>query len=147
MFGNSKIKKCKKILAELKQTADKAENYLEKLEEKYGSKDWDGYFTGSVKKYSERYSKCQESNEKSEIVLACDKLDEAEDAVDLFIEGTYALAVYEAYSKKKPKLIRISTDEIYDWDTAFGTSFESIEKGLRHSLVGLVEEPARYKLK
>lgn len=147
MFGKSELKKCKKMLAELKKEAEKAEQQLEKLEKKYSSKEWDGYFTGSVKKYSERYAKCQESNEKTEIVLACDKLDEAEDAVDAFIENTYALEVYKVYSKKKPKLIRISTDEIYDWDTAFGTSFDAIEKGLRHSLVGLVEEPARYKFK
>lgn len=147
MFGNSELRKCKKKLVELKQNAEKAENQLEKLEKKYGSKKWDGYDTGSVRRYSDRYAKCSDSSEKKDIIVACDKLDMAEEAIDTFIEETYALEVYKVYSKKKPKLIRISTDEVYDWETAFGTSFDTIEKGLRHSLVGLVEEPTRYKLK
>ena len=67
--------------------------------------------------------------------------------IDSFIENEYAKAVYKEYSKKKPQLIRISTGETVEWNQAFGDDFESINKSLRHSLVGLVEEHARYRFK
>lgn len=147
LFGNSELEKCKKKLVHLKQEAEKAESFLEKLERKYESKSWEGYFTGSVKTYAERYEKCLASDKRDEIIAACDKLEKAEAAVDAFIEGEYALAVYKAYCKKKPKLIRISTDEVYDWEMAFGTSFDEVDKGARHAMVALVEEPTKFKFK
>jgi hypothetical protein len=59
---------------------------------------------------------------------------------DEFIENIYALAVFEKYSKIKPLLVRIRTQEEVSWEKAFGNTFDSIPKGLRHSLVGLVED-------
>lgn len=67
--------------------------------------------------------------------------------IDEFIEGEYANAVYEKFRNKKPKLIRIKTGDEVSWDDAFGTDFEAISKSLRHSLVGLVEEPGKYRFK
>ncbi|MCR5092974.1 MAG: hypothetical protein K6B72_03275 [Lachnospiraceae bacterium] len=69
------------------------------------------------------------------------------DKINALIETEYAKAVFDEYKEKKPNLVRIRTGEIVDWNTAFGDDFESISKSLRHSLVGLVEEPGRYRLK
>jgi len=44
-------------------------------------------------------------------------------------------------------LIRVRTGEEVSWDEAFGNDFCKVSKSLRHSLVGLVEEPGRYVLK
>ena len=63
------------------------------------------------------------------------------------IENEYALAVFDKFSKIKPDLIRIKTGEVVSWEDGFGSDFDKISKSLRHSLVGLVEEPGRYKLK
>ncbi len=147
MFGCTELKKCKKQLAEMKSKEEKADNKLEKLENQYGSKEWAGYDTGNVARLSDRYKNCAESDEKDKIVATCEELDSLSSTIDSFIENEYALEVFKVYSKKKPKLVRISTDEVYSWDDAFGTSFDKIEKGLRHSLVGLVEEPTRYRFK
>lgn len=147
MFGCSEIKRCKKTLADLRQKEEKAESQLERTEKKYSSREWPGYFTGSVKRYEERYLQCAPSEERDIIIGLCNELDAASSQIDDFIENEYALAVFTQYSKKRPKLIRISTDEVYEWEAAFGTDFSKIEKGLRHSLVGLVEEPTRYRFK
>ena len=72
-------------------------------------------------------------------------INELSDRIAAFIENEYALAVFEKYSKEKPNLIRIKTGEIVSWDDAFGSDFENVSKSLRHSLVGLVEEPGRYR--
>ena len=147
MFGCSELKKCKKHLRELKAAREVAESKLERMEAEYRSKGWDGYNTDAVSRFADRYAKCPDCKEKIDIIAACNELDAAYEAIDAFVENEYAAEVFRVYSKKKPKLIRISTDEVYTWEDAFGISFEQIEKGLRHSLVGLVEEPTRYRFK
>lgn len=70
-----------------------------------------------------------------------------DERINSLIENEYASAVYDKYNAEKPVLIRIKTGEEIPWDEAFGKDFANISKSLRHSLVGLVEEPGRYKLK
>ena len=147
MFGCSALNKMKKRYKELKETKAIFAKKLEVLEQKYDSESWVGYNAGVVQRFAERYITCPECKEKKEIVEVCDALDAVIDEIDMLVENEYSREVFNVYSKKKPKLIRISTDEIFTWEDAFGDDFDKIEKGLRHSLVGLVEEPTRYKLK
>ena len=74
-------------------------------------------------------------------------LDEATKSLDNFIENSYAEAVFQYYSEIQPELIRIHTGEELSWLDAFGSDFKAVSKSLRHSLVGLVEDPGRYRLK
>lgn len=147
MFGCSELKKMKKRLRELRNKKHILGERLEDLERKYNSQSWDGYNTGTVQRFVERYIKCADSKGKQEIVEICRELDDVIDEIESFVENDYAREVFRIYSKKKPKLIRISTDDVCSWDDAFGTDFDKVEKGLRHSLVGLVEEPTRYRFK
>ena len=84
----------------------------------------------------------------------CDRLEklnrEIEDLsvhIRSLIENDYSQAVFNAYKDEKPPLIRILTGETVTWDDAFGDDFEKISRSLRHSLVGLVEDPGRYRFK
>ena len=118
MFGNSKLKKLSKELKKLySQKHDLTRKYEDALS--YG--------------------------EKAEQISM--DLEELTNRIALFIENEYALAVFEKYSKTRPELIRVKTGETVTWEEGFGTDFDKISKSLRHSLVGLVEEPGRYKLK
>ncbi len=63
------------------------------------------------------------------------------------VEGRYSEEVFYYYKKKKPTLIECHTGKEVSWENAFGGSFESVSKSLRHSLVGLVEGGGRYRLK
>lgn len=76
-----------------------------------------------------------------------DEMKAAIAGIDEFIEGPYAQSVFEYYSKKKPKLIRIKTSEVVEWEDAFGSSFSKTTKTQKHALVGLVEGGSMYKLK
>ncbi len=147
MFGCSVLKKCKKTLAEMRTQEEKIENALERLERKYNSHDWTGYNTGSVSRFADRYTDCPECGEKDEIIALCDELDALSAKIESFIVNEYSKEVFRVYSKKKPKLVRVSTDEVFTWEDAFGTDFDSLEKGLKYSLVGLVEKPTRYRFK
>ena len=147
MLGCFEIKKCKKKLAEMKREEEKVECSLERLERKYSSHDWPGYDTGSVSRFADRYTDCPSSKEKDEIIKLCNKLDDISAKIESFIEKEYSEEVFRVYSKKKPKLVRISTDEVFTWEDAFGTDFDKLEKGLKYSLVGLVEKPTRYRFK
>ena len=94
---------------------------------------------------SRQYDDAESNGREAEQINA--RLKELSDRIAAFIENEYAMAVFEKYSKSKPQLIRIKTGETVSWDEAFGDDFERISKSLRHSLVGLVEEPGRYRLK
>ena len=76
-----------------------------------------------------------------------DEFDLLDSQINEFVEGRYAEEVFRYYQKKQPTLIRIHTGEEVAWRDAFGDSFESVSKSLRHSLVGLVEGGGRYKIK
>lgn len=80
-------------------------------------------------------------------MIIAHELDKISVDIDDFIENEYAQAVFEYYNKKKPTLVRIRTDEKYAWEEAFGSEFDRIEKTLKHSLVGLVENTGRYRIK
>ena len=84
------------------------------------------------------------SQKAEQIKIEMDKMSEK---ITNFIENDYAQAVFAHYYDKKPMLIRVRTGEEVSWDEAFGNDFCKVSKSLRHSLVGLVEEPGRYVLK
>lgn len=67
--------------------------------------------------------------------------------IDHFVEHIYAKDVFDKYGKKRPKLISNKTDAVVSWEDAFGSVFDEIPKGVRHSLVGLVEGGGQYRFK
>ena len=67
--------------------------------------------------------------------------------IDHFVETIYAKDVFDKYVKKRPKLISNRTDEVVSWEEAFGSVFDEIPKGVRHSLVGLIEGGGQYRFK
>ena len=97
--------------------------------------------------YENRHKKCGDCTKSKTILIIARELDKISVDIDDFIENEYAQAVFEYYNKKKPTLVRIRTDEKYAWEEAFGSEFDRIEKTLKHSLVGLVENTGRYKIK
>ena len=109
-------------------------------------------FSSPFKKYQEHLAEMYEKkakllpNEGSKIVPGSEA-DRLVNEIDAFIEGEYSEAVFRYYKVKKPKLIRIATDEEYTWDQAFPESFDEVSKSLRHSLVGLIEGGGRFRLK
>ncbi len=117
MFGNLKIKRMSQKLKEL---------YSQEHE------------------LSQRYEEALSAGEDAENIN--NSLKVLAGTIADFIENEYAFAVYERYCKSKPNLIRVKTGEVVSWDEGFGSDFDKISKSLRHSLVGLVEEPGRYKL-
>lgn len=110
------------------------------------------FFSSPFKKYHKKLTEMYE--EKARLlpaegskILPGSEADRLVNKIDAFIEGEYSEAVFNYYKDKKPVLIRISTDEEYSWDQAFGDSFSDVSKSLRHSLVGLSEGGGRYRLK
>lgn len=67
--------------------------------------------------------------------------------INHFVENNYAKDVFDKYGKKRPKLISNKTDAVVSWEEAFGSVFDEIPKGVRHSLVGLVEGGGQYRFK
>jgi len=99
-----------------------------------------------IKKNHKRYQKMnserftlQEKAAKDEVV------DKKIEEIENFITNVYAKSIFDKYSKKKPKLICKKTDEVIDWEEAFGSEYDKISKSLRHSLVGLIEGGGRYR--
>ena len=120
MRTDMSIKECKKRLLEMRKTE---------------------------KELSCAYDKALESGDSSDSEAQKKALDDLSIQIFAFIEDEYAKAVYEEYNKRKPDLIRIHTGEVVKWNDAFGDDFDEISRSLRHSLVGLVEEPGRYRFK
>lgn len=63
-----------------------------------------------------------------------------------FSENVYAKVIYNSLSKTKPKLVRIKTNKIYEWDTVFKDSFNKLDKLDRSILVGIVEKTGGYRI-
>ncbi len=63
-----------------------------------------------------------------------------------YTENVYAKIVYDTLSKTKPKLIRIKTNQIYEWDEVFKVSFDKLDKLDRSIIVGIVEETGGYRI-
>ena len=90
--------------------------------------------------------KATENTEETQ-ALPGSEIDEMIHQIDELIEGDYAQAVYNYYSRKKPLLIRIRTGEEVKWQDAYGESFEKLNPGQKHSLVGLIEGGSKYRIK
>ena len=140
--------KFKKFQTELEQLYEKYGEFEAKyneLSEKSGCPSCESYSTGSY--YEGRHRSCGECEKAEEVKAAARELDEISIEIDDYIENTYAPAVFEYYNKKKPTLVRVRTDEKYTWEDAFGSDFSKYDKALKHSLVGLVENTGRYRVK
>lgn len=141
------LKKNSKKLAQLYVAKEEIENKYEILLRKAGCVSCGSYNSGTVDRFAERFSVCSNCKNLEKIREVSSKLDLIIEEIDDYIENEYALKVYECFVKKEPDLIRVRTGETITWKEAFGDDFYAISKGLRHSLVGLVEENLRYKLK
>ena len=142
MFDN-KLKKCGK---QLKKLYDEKKTYSKLFDAEMENAACSGckYFNrDTVKVFADRFSCCQDCAH----IKKADDLDKKIAEIDSFIEDVYAKEVFEYYLPKKPLLIRNGTGATETWEEAFGLDFDSVSKSLRHSLVGLVEENLRYKLK
>lgn len=93
-----------------------------------------------IKMNNERFSLEEDDAKRAE---ADSKIKE----IDHFVEYIYAKDVFDKYVKKRPKLISNKTDDVVSWEEAFGSVFDEVPKGLRHSLVGLVEGGGQYRFK
>ncbi|WP_026518620.1 hypothetical protein [Butyrivibrio sp. MC2021] len=97
---------------------------------------------------TERYENAAEREDgKAETRALSKDITRLDAEIDNLIENDYAEAVFNEYCKEKPDLTRVYTGETVSWDDAFGSDFEAISKSLRHSLVGLVEDPGKYQIK
>ena len=106
------------------------------------------WFNSKIKKDSKMYKKM--NLERFILRGKPKKHAEAEEMsrkIDGFVENTYARDIFDKFSKKKPKLICNQSDEVVDWNTAFGTNFDGLSKELRHSLVGLLEGGGKYRFR
>lgn len=141
------IKKCSKKLAQLYVSKKNIKKKYETLLSKSGCTDCSNYNNGSVDRFLDRFLGCVNCKKLEQMQKVSIELDSIIEEIDDYIENEYALKVYEHYAKKQPDLIRISSGKTESWLEAFGDDFNKISKGLRHSLVGLVEENLRYKFK
>lgn len=146
MFDLS-LKKCSKKLMQLYDSKKKIKKKFETLLSKSGCEECSNYNSGSVDQFTERFSNCSNCKKFKQMQEVSLELDSIIEEIDGYIENEYALEVYEHFAKKQPDLIRISSGKTESWLEAFGDDFNKISKGLRHSLVGLVEENLRYKFK
>ena len=85
-------------------------------------------------------SGCADRNMKEVFKDLCDEF-------DYYNENVYAKAIFDYFSKKKPKLIRVRTKEVFEWDDVFKENFDDITKIDRCVLVGLIEQGSKYKIK
>ena len=103
------------------------------------------YSTGAS--FDGRHKNCGDCDKAAELKKLAVEVDKAGADIDKYIEDEYAVAVFAYYNKKKPELVRVRTDETYTWEDAFGSDFTKYDKALKHSLVGLVENTGRFKIK
>ncbi len=98
------------------------------------------------KEYARLLKRKHEILSTNETLANSKEFDYIDNQINELIEGKYSEEVFRYYSKKKPVLIRIHTGEEISWADAFGDSFESVSKSLRHSLVGIIEGGGKYRL-
>ena len=79
--------------------------------------------------------------------LQSKKIDDLQSKLSEFEENVYAKTIFDVYSKKQPKLIRVRTKETVEWQVAFGSDFSKLVKSEKYSLIGLFEDGGKYKLK
>ncbi len=64
------------------------------------------------------------------------------------IREKYAKHVFDYFTLRKPDVIRKKTGDILTWKEAFSDSFSKLDRGLKNSLVALIEEDGgQYRLK
>ncbi|MBR4256093.1 MAG: hypothetical protein IKQ18_02925 [Clostridia bacterium] len=140
-----KFKEYQKNLQKLYDKYGEYEAKYNELADEAGCSSCASYSTGSY--YEGRHRNCGECEKLKDVQAAARELDEISIEVDDYIENTYAPAVFEYYNKKKPTIVRVRTDEKYTWEDAFGSDFSKYDKALKHSLVGLVENTGRFRVK
>lgn len=67
--------------------------------------------------------------------------------LEKFEEEIYAKTIFDIYSIKKPKLVRVSTKDIVDCEDAFGKDFSKLARSDKYALIGLFENGGKYKFK
>ncbi len=91
-------------------------------------------------------SECKEKGICKKVLETYLKLVENEKIKD-DVKERYARNVFIFFSKDHPLLLRRKDKTTISWEEAFGLEYESLEKGLRNSLVALIEESGgRYRL-
>ncbi len=89
---------------------------------------------------------CYDKKNCQKVIIANNKLVENEINKDE-IKNRYASKVFSFFSKQKPMLLRRKDKITVSWEDAFGQDYDSLEKGLRNSLVALIEESGgRYRI-
>lgn len=101
------------------------------------------------KELAELYAKKRalENDEGDTQALPGNELDTLIRKIDDLVEGEYSRSVFDHYSRRKPLLIRLHTQEEVQWQDAFGDSFDKTTLGQKHSLVGLIEGGGKYRFK
>ena len=67
--------------------------------------------------------------------------------LDDFIWNEYSRIVFEVFSEKQPKVKDRYSNEVKTFKEAFGSDYSKIPNSLRESLVGLIINEGRYKIK
>ena len=62
-------------------------------------------------------------------------------------ENVYAKIIFDIYSIKRPKLVRVRTKDVVDWEEAFGKDFSKLARSDKYALIGLFENGGKYKFK
>ena len=92
----------------------------------------------------EKRDECEGGSERQEAQL---RVDAQITMIDELIEGPFARAVFDHYSKKQPRLVNNHTNEMVEWEEVFGFDFNKISNSRRHSLVGLIDGDGGYRIK
>lgn len=91
-------------------------------------------------------SECKTKGACKKVLEACLMLEENDKLKDE-IKDKYAKNVFDFFSVQSPKLLRRKDNAMIEWKEAFGNEFEKLDKGMRSSLVALIEESGgRYRL-
>ena len=91
-------------------------------------------------------SECKTKGACKKVLEACLKLEENDKHKDE-IKDKYAKNVFDFFAIQSPKLLRRKDNAVIEWKDAFGNEFENLDKGMRSSLVALIEESGgRYRL-
>lgn len=108
-----------------------------------------------IKEYHKKYK-----NIENEIITLEDKIAEGiattedkknlrklQDQLDDFVWNDYSKVIFDVFNEKQPKVKDRFSNEVKTFKEAFGSNYSKISKSLRESLVGLIIDDGRYKLK
>lgn len=97
------------------------------------------------KKIKDKIEKLFILNEKGEDCSA--QLEELQFQLNDYEENIYAKIIFDIYSIKRPKLVRVKTKDIVEWEDAFGNDFSKLVRSDKYALIGLFENGGKYKFK